>query len=664
MCGIFGYFSTDKKNIYAARIIDSLYIFSETRGKEASGLISVNDEEIVYIKDAIPASQLIRRDDFKNQISRLSSKKDNTVAIIGHSRLVTNGESSFNENNQPIQAGQCVGVHNGIITNEAAIWAKYSELNKNYDIDSEVIFALLSENLKSNKLPLSIRNLYNDIEGVANIAVFFETLNIALLSTNNGSLYYVQSIDKKILVFASERYILEKVIQKSGSSDLLIKSNIKNIKANTYLVIDLEDMTPTKNEIGYQSTQPDLINLSKIRTVYNQSILSETKNPLQKSSELNLLLTQFKKYENIYERNRERIDSLRRCSKCLLPESMPFIEFDKDGVCNYCKQYKKQQIRGVEALKKEIPVQGKGFDCLVTLSGGRDSCFGLHYIKEELGLNPVTYTYDWGMVTDLARRNQMRLCGKLGVEHILVSADIRKKRNNIRKNVSAWLKKPNLGMIPLFMAGDKQYFYWANKIADQTETKTIILCENLLETTRFKSGFCGIKPLHATSNTYTLSIRNKLQMAFFYGMNFLKSPSYLNSSLVDTATAFSSYYVMDHNFLNLFDYIEWDENYINRTIIDNYNWETSPDCKSTWRIGDGTAAFYNYIYYTMAGLTENDTFRSNQIREGQITREEALQLSENENRPRFDSIVWYLDTISLDFEQTLDQINAAEKIYH
>ena len=50
-----------------------------------------------------------------------------------------------------------------------------------------------------------------------------------------------------------------------------------------------------------------------------------------------------------------------------------------------------------------------------------------------MGLNPIAYTYDWGMVTDIARRNQARLVGKLGVEHIIVSADITLKRNNIRK---------------------------------------------------------------------------------------------------------------------------------------------------------------------------------------------------------------------------------------
>ena len=71
-------------------------------------------------------------------------------------------------------------------------------------------------------------------------------------------------------------------------------------------------------------------------------------------------------------------------------------------------------------------------------------------MKNELGLNPITYTYDWGMVTDLARRNIARICGKLGVENIIVAANIHWKRMNISKNIKAWLKNPSLGMIPLF----------------------------------------------------------------------------------------------------------------------------------------------------------------------------------------------------------------------
>lgn len=98
-------------------------------------------------------------------------------------------------------------------------------------------------------------------------------------------------------------------------------------------------------------------------------------------------------------------------------------------------------------------------EVVFAFSGGRDSCYALHYMVKELGIKPIAYSYDWGMITDLGRRNQSRLLGKLGVEHVVVSANIREKENNIRKNVEAWLKKPDLGMIPLIIAGDKQMFY-------------------------------------------------------------------------------------------------------------------------------------------------------------------------------------------------------------
>jgi uncharacterized membrane protein len=98
-------------------------------------------------------------------------------------------------------------------------------------------------------------------------------------------------------------------------------------------------------------------------------------------------------------------------------------------------------------------------------------------------------------------------------------------------------------------------------------------------------------------------------------------------------------------------------------ILEEYGWEKAVDTNTTWRIGDGTAAFYNYVYYTVAGFTEHDTFRSNQIREGQITREKALELVKDENRPRYQNIRWYLDTLGLDFERVINVVNSIKKIY-
>ena len=89
----------------------------------------------------------------------------------------------------------------------------------------------------------------------------------------------------------------------------------------------------------------------------------------------------------------------------------------------------------------------------------------------------------------------------------------------------------------------------------------------------------------------------------------------------------------------------------------------APDTVTSWRIGDGTAAFYNYIFYTVAGFTEHDTFRSNQIREGQMSRGEALRRVSEENKPRYQNMRWYLDIVGLDFLETVKVINEMPKIW-
>lgn len=59
----------------------------------------------------------------------------------------------------------------------------------------------------------------------------------------------------------------------------------------------------------------------------------------------------------------------------------------------------------------------------------------------------------------------------------------------------------------------------------------------------------------------------------------------------------------------------------------------------------------------MAGLTENDTFRSNQIREGVINREEALKITNINNMPRLKSLTWYADTIGINLSYAIKKIN-------
>ena len=647
MCGIFGLSATKTSKIKRdklEKITASLFRLSETRGKDASGLAIQNSKKISVFKAPMSASKLINSRSYKEFIKKELGEIKDQISIIGQSRMETDGSFLSNSNNQPIIKDNIVCIHNGIVVNADNLWQKYKYLDKKYNVDTEIINSLFRNFLtKSHDLKSSIKKVFKEIEGSASLGIFLNDYSYLILTTNTGSLYYSRNQEENYFIFASERYILNS----------LTASPIKQLKPNECLIVNLATLENQKLRAFERLKNPKKIidfslSIKPVNNFNQQNNFQETKNII----------------ENYYKKNLQAIKNLKRCKKCILPETMPFISFDKDGVCNYCQSYKKKKILWVKRLEKLVikykKPEGKP-NCIVCFSGGRDSSYCLHYVKKVLGLNPIAYSYDWGMLTDLGRRNQARMCAKLGVEHILVAADIQNKRKYIKLNVKAWLKKPKLGMIPLFMAGDKQYFYYVNQIKKHNNIKLVIMGENHLEQTYFKNGFAGVRQKGFMA--YHVPLLEKLRLLFYYFIQYVKNPGYLNASLLDSLSAFFSYFLIPHDYLNIYDYIKWDENLINKTLIKKYNWETAKESKSTWRIGDGTAAFYNYIYYTVVGFSEFDTFRSNQIREGIMTREKALKLVDEENRPRPESIKWYCKTIGINLENTVKRINKIPKLY-
>ena len=605
MCGIFGIISDKRSNF---EDIHQLATHAEQRGKDSSGLLYYQGENYCVEKSDNTITELLRG----------ISIESATEVVLGHSRLITNGLSD----NQPVIRDGLAVLHNGIIVNADELWGDTLK-KRQYKVDSEIIAALAADHIEQ-EMPLD--NLPSFIlkkcKGIVSCAVVAPSLGKLILFSNNGSLY----IGKRpgSVLFSSEKYPLQKV--KSAE--------IKQIR-NDYIIIDIpkteHKFTLRENNSRTKNLIPELV---------------------YKSKEEELL--------------QYPIPNFRRCSKCILPDTMPFIEFDDKGVCNYCSNYK---IRNNPKPKEDLMELLEGYrrkegnDCIVPFSGGRDSCYALHLIVNELKMKPVTYTYDWGMVTDLGRRNISRMCAELNVENIIVAADIEKKRQNIRKNIKAWLRSPHLGMISIFTAGDKHFFKYVETVKKQTGIRLDLWGANPLEVTHFKAGFLGVPPDFATTKVYNNGLRKQVDYHSKRLRAMIQSPGYFNSSLWDTLSGEYHRSVMPKSdYVELFDYWSWDERRVDQTLA-MYDWEKATDTSTTWRIGDGTAAFYNYIYRTVAGFSEHDTFRSNQIREGQITREEALALIEHENRPRYTNIKWYLDSVNLDFSETIEVINTIPRLY-
>ena len=115
------------------------------------------------------------------------------------------------------------------------------------------------------------------------------------------------------------------------------------------------------------------------------------------------------------------------CSTCVLPETFPTIEYDRNGVCNYCRSFSEKPYQ--EELKKryrekfeKLLISHKGekdYDVLMSYSGGKDSTYTLDIFKNYFNLRVLALTFDHGFVSPYAMQNMKTVADRLGIDHII-----------------------------------------------------------------------------------------------------------------------------------------------------------------------------------------------------------------------------------------------------
>lgn len=123
---------------------NNLMINCEVRGTDASGIMSsMKNSDIIVVKNNVRATQLVSKDYYiKEMDNSFANGVDSIWSIMGHCRAKTKGSQLYNVNNHPIVRKKVVGVHNGHISNDDAIFSTHG-LKRNGEVDSEALFALI-----------------------------------------------------------------------------------------------------------------------------------------------------------------------------------------------------------------------------------------------------------------------------------------------------------------------------------------------------------------------------------------------------------------------------------------------------------------------------------------------------------------------------------------
>jgi len=115
------------------------------------------------------------------------------------------------------------------------------------------------------------------------------------------------------------------------------------------------------------------------------------------------------------------------CAKCVLPETFPGIQFNEEGVCNFCLDFSRDRLIGKKAeyrrrferLVKEHAGKSE-YDAILCYSGGKDSTYTLLTLRRDYHLNVLAFTMDNGFMSGQAIENIRLVSGRLGVDHLML----------------------------------------------------------------------------------------------------------------------------------------------------------------------------------------------------------------------------------------------------
>jgi len=318
------------------------------------------------------------------------------------------------------------------------------------------------------------------------------------------------------------------------------------------------------------------------------------------------------------------------CTNCILPDTTPGISFDHNGVCNYCLAHQPMKVRGEEKLieiLQSFKTDNKKYDCVVGISGGRDSTYTLWKLVKEYKMKVLALHYKNPFDSEQACLNMQKALKILNVDCITWEFPNDIHRKATRKNLAVWAHNPSSLLIPIVCGYCKTGFGKNLQIARENKIHLYVIGSNPIETPGFKkAGLGGARTYHRISNFPNILAKSIKQIA--------ANPRYLklNWNMVlkmYLAAGHSSPYLRlrykDITVIRLFDYIKWDEKKVVSSITNNLGWQKSPEIASPWRFDCRLDYVRRLMYASTVGVTELRDLFSKMIREKQMTREEALQ---------------------------------------
>ena len=347
------------------------------------------------------------------------------------------------------------------------------------------------------------------------------------------------------------------------------------------------------------------------------------------------------------------------CRQCTYPSlSAAPIEFDENGVCSGCQMaYAKKAIsqevwdERLEQLCKAIEDGSRrnksSYDCIIPVSGGKDSYFQVHTIKRKLGYNPLLVTYHGNNYTTVGWRNLSRMKEVFDVDHII-----------IRPPLETLIKLNRLGFIVM---GDMN---WHAHMGITTVPVQIAAENNISTLIWGEHGYTDLSGQFSMNDFPEMSYRDRLEhfgrgyeWNYFVGREGLTSEDmkywkYPNDQILAEVGIRGLY---------LGNYVYWEANEHTKRMIDEYGFEISnKPFDRTFRFGSNLDdmhenGVHDYLKYIKFGYGRCTDHTCKDIRSGRMLRNEAIELIEQFDSVKPSDLSRWLAYVGMD-EEDFDRI--------
>jgi|WetSurMetagenome_2_1015567.scaffolds.fasta_scaffold00057_18 hypothetical protein len=326
---------------------------------------------------------------------------------------------------------------------------------------------------------------------------------------------------------------------------------------------------------------------------------------------------------------------MHRCSKCLLPNTLPGSAFDEAGECSWCRSgYPNYRPKGAEKLEEFLSPYRKSSgaaDCLVGVSGGKDSSYTLLQLIQSYGMKAEAFTYNHDGMAGFAMQNAVAVCERLDVKHHVVSLPPGAHLRSFRRFFKAWVKRPSNITAGLTCVACKHLHILGARLATRRKIPLIVWSNCPLE----YAPYIALKLQNKGDNQLKRS--GLWEGGSLLAKQVLGSKELLLSLVSDLrisvpgclafspTTAYFKVLFPKLKHLFFYDYIDWNPAAIVDALEKNAGWKRPENVSDDWHSDCVFNVFKEYMFQKLIGASYTDSFLSSQIRYGILTRETAFE---------------------------------------